>query len=100
MRAENNRIKIQMDIDTKNLGPAATLTDKLRIQEQGLANQLKIQQQIVALTTAEYAKLAKEKGAAVAASSNLHTSLLKEQRTLADINNQMQKAGQGQKRRP
>lgn len=97
MRAENNRIKIQMDIDTKNLGPAATLTDKLRIQEQGLANQLKIQQQIVALTTAEYAKLAKEKGAAVAASSNLHTSLLKEQRTLADINNQMQKAGQGQK---
>jgi hypothetical protein len=89
MRAEKNRINIQMDIDTAKLGPAGTLTDKLKIQEQALSNQLKIQQQTLILVNAEYQKMVNEKGAAVAASSNLHTSLLKEQRTMATLNNQI-----------
>lgn len=90
LKAEKNRVRIQMDIDTKNLGPAATLTDKLRVQESALTQEMRLQQQVVALANAEYAKMIQEKGAAAASSSTLHTSLLREQRTMAEIKNQLQ----------
>lgn len=90
LRAEKNRVSIQMDIDTKNLGPAATEVDKLRIQEQALTKQMELQKQVLALSSAEYAKMVQEKGAAAASSSTLHTALLKEERAVATLNNTLE----------
>ena len=79
LKGEQSRIKLRMEIDTANLGPAASKTQRLAIEEKALTSQIRIQSQVVALAKAEYDAMAEAKGKNSRESEKLQTKLLKEQ---------------------
>ena len=90
LQSDKNRIKLKADIDLANLGPAASATDQLRVKESALNSQLQAQKQIMALVEAEYQKSLQTKGATAAATQRLETALLREQRSVANLNKSLQ----------
>lgn len=89
LKGEQNRIKLRMDVDTANLGPAATKAQRLAVVEKGLTKQLQLQKQVVELTTAQYNEMAAAKGKSAKETQRLETQLLKEQKALAGINSRL-----------
>jgi hypothetical protein len=85
LKGEQSRIRLRMDIDTASLGPAASKTQRLAIAEKALSNQIRLQGQVVALAKAEYDAMAAAKGKNSRESEKLQTKLLKEQKTLANM---------------
>lgn len=89
LKGEINRIKLQLEVDTAALGPAATSSQKLTLQEKSLTDQLIKQKQVVELANAEYQNMVKEKGENDISSRKLKTSLLREQKAMEDLNNKL-----------
>ena len=94
LRTMKNDIKLKMDIDIARLGPAATETQKLAVRERYLTQQMNAQKATVALLNEQYRNMALAKGEGDKASKKLQTSLLYEQRALANMNNEMQRIKQ------
>lgn len=95
LKSESGRLRLKMDIDTAQLGPAANKTQVLEIRERTLTQQISLQKQVVALTNAEYRRSVVEKGASSAASQRLQTTLLREQRSLALLGSQLKSTNSG-----
>lgn len=85
LKGEQFRIRLQMDIDTAKLGPAAKQAQKLAVQEKALTRELDLQRQVVGLAKAEYDAMAEAKGKNSRESERLQTKLLKEQKTMANM---------------
>jgi len=94
LRGMKKDLKLKMDIDIAKLGPAATETQKLAVREQYLTQQITAQKASVALLNDQYSKMASLKGENDRASKKLQTSMLYEQRSLANMQNELQRTKQ------
>lgn len=91
LKSMKTDIKLKMDYDIAKLGPAASETQKLAVQEKYLTQQMKVQQNEVALLSKQYALLEKVKGANNRQSITMQTRLLRESKAMATLDNELQR---------
>lgn len=86
---ESKKIKIETDIDLKQMGGATSGVRGLAAQEKGLTAQLELQRQKISLVNAAYQQMIATKGRESAASARLETRLLNERKAYTALESQL-----------
>lgn len=85
LNSQAKQIKLKADIDLANLEGAGSAIDQLKVKEQALTAQIDLQKKKVDILANAYKQIASEKGAESPAALKAQTTLLYQQKDLANM---------------